>query len=58
MAPLFRAQQNTLKALQDTNSQRRRRLAFTLTQLLADRLGCFEITGGGLGGNARYQASL
>ena len=52
------APQDTLKALQDTDGQRRRRATFTLAQHLADRLGCFEITGGGLGDDARYQAAL
>ena len=52
------APQDTLSALQDTDSQRRRRATVTLAQHLADRLGCFEITGGCLGGDARRQASL
>ncbi len=52
------APQDTLIALQDTDSLRRRRATFTLAQHLADRLGCFEITGGGLGGDARNQALL
>ena len=36
---------DTLAALQETDSHRRRRAPFTLAQHLADRLGCFEITG-------------
>ena len=49
---------DTLAALQDTDSQRRRRATFTLAQHLADRLNCFEITGDGLVGDAAQQASL
>ena len=49
---------DTLSALQDTDSQRRRRATLSLAQHLADRLGCFEITGDGLGGDAAQQASL
>ena len=49
---------DTLAALQDTNSHRRRRATFTLAQHLADRLSCFEITGSGLGGCTSLQASL
>ena len=49
---------DTLAALQDGDSQRRRRATFTLAQHLADRLGCFEITGDGLGGAAAQQKSL
>lgn len=45
----------TLAGLQDTDSQRRRRATYTLAQHLADRLGCFEITGGG---DSALQASL
>ncbi len=52
------APQDTLSALQDTDSQRRRGATFALAQHLADRLGCFEIDGGGFGGDARRQASL
>ena len=52
------APQNTLIALQDIDSQRRRRATFTLAQHLADRLACFEITGSGLGDDAAQQASL
>ena len=36
---------DTLAALQDTDSHRRRRATVTLAQHLAGRLGCFEITG-------------
>lgn len=49
---------DTLAALQDSDSQRRRRATFTLAQHLADRLGCFEISGAGLGGDANQQALL
>ena len=49
---------DTLAALQDIDSQRRRRATFSLAQHLADRLGCFEITGDGLGGDAAQQTSL
>ena len=49
---------DTLAALQDADRQRRRRAASTLAQHLADRLGCFEITGDGLGDDAGKQASL
>ena len=52
------APQDTLTALQDTDSYRRRRATFILAQYLADRLGCFEVTGGELGGDAGRQASL
>ena len=45
----------TLAALQDTDSQRRRRATYTLAQHIADRLGCFEITSGG---DSTLQASL
>ena len=45
----------TLAGLQDTDSQRRRRATYTLAQHLADRLGCFEITGGS---DSALQASL
>ena len=48
---------DTLAALQDTNSHRRRRATFSLAQHLADRLGCFEITGGVLRDDAAQQAS-
>lgn len=48
----------TFAALQDTDRQRRRRATYTLAQYLADRLGCFEITGGGIGGDDPQQASL
>lgn len=48
----------TLAALQDGDSQCRRRATFSLAQHLADRLGCFEITGSSLGGDAAQQASL
>jgi hypothetical protein len=48
----------TLAALLDGDRQRRRRATFTLAQHLADRLGCFEITGDGLGEDAGKQASL
>ena len=50
--------QDTLAALQDTDNQRRRRATFTLAQHLADRLGCFEITGVNLGDDAQQQTSL
>ena len=49
---------DTLAALQDTDSHRRRRATVTLAQYLAVRLGCFEITGSGLGGCTSLQASL
>ena len=49
---------DTLAALQDVDRQRRRRATYTLAQHLADRLGCFEITGDGLGDDAWKQASL
>ena len=49
---------DTLAALQDGDSQRRRRATFSLAQHLADRLGCFDITGDGLGGDTSQQASL
>ena len=49
---------DTLAALQDNDSQRRRRATFSFAQHLADRLGCFEITGDGLGGDTSQQASL
>ena len=49
---------DTLSALQDTDSQRRRRATLSLAQHLADRLGCFEITDDGLGGDGAQQASL
>ena len=45
----------TLAALQETDSQRRRRATYTLAQHLADRLGCFEITDGG---DSTLQVSL
>ena len=45
----------TLAALQDADSQRRRRATYTLAQHIADRLGCFEITSGG---DSSMQASL
>jgi hypothetical protein len=49
---------DTLAALQDGDSQRRRRATFSLAQHLADRLGCFEITGDGNGSDTAQQASL
>lgn len=49
---------DTLAALQDTDSQRRRRATYILALHLADRLSCFEITGGCLGGDSALQASL
>lgn len=49
---------DTLTALQDSDSQRRRRATFVLAQHLADRLGCFEISGSDLGFDPRQQASL
>ena len=49
---------DTLAALQDTDSHSRRRATFTLAQHLADRLGCFEITGEGLGDDVGKQALL
>lgn len=49
---------DSLAALQDGDSQRRRRAMFSLALHLADGLGCFEITGDGLGGDATEQASL
>ena len=48
----------TLAALQDGDRQRRRHATCTLAQHLADRLGCFEITGDCLGEDAGKQASL
>jgi hypothetical protein len=49
---------DTLTALQDSDSQRRRRATFILAQHLAERLGCFEISVSDLGLDARHQASL
>ena len=49
---------DTLAALQETDSHRRQRATFTLAQHLADRLGCFEVTGEGLGDDVGKQASL
>ena len=49
---------DTLAALQDTDSHRRRRATFTLAQHLADRFNCFEITGEGLWDDVGKQASL
>ena len=49
---------DTLAALQDADHHRRRRATYTLAQHLADRLGCFEITGDGLGDDVGKQASL
>ena len=49
---------DTLAALQDTDRQRRRRATYTLAQHLADRLGCFEITGDSLVNDAGMQASF
>lgn len=49
---------DTLAALQDTDSYRRRRATFTLAHHLADRLGCFEITGNDLWDNSARQAPL
>jgi len=49
---------STLTALQDVDSQRRRRATFSLAQHLADRLSCFEIIGDGLGDDPARQASL
>ena len=49
---------DTLAALQDADGQRRRRATYTLAQHLADRLGCFEISGDGLGDEVGKQASL
>lgn len=49
---------DTLAALQDTDGQRRRCATYTLAQHLADRLGCFKITGDGLRGDAAQQTSL
>lgn len=46
---------DTLAAFHDTVSKRRRLATFTFTQYLADRLGCFEIIGCGLGGDAVQQ---
>lgn len=48
----------TLVALQDVDRQRRRRATFLLAQHPEDRLGCFEIMGSGLGGDAAQQALL
>jgi hypothetical protein len=52
------APHETLSALQDTDSHRRRCAAFNLAQHLADRLGCFEISGGELGDDKRRQGVL
>jgi hypothetical protein len=52
------APQNTLEALQDTDRHRRRSATLTLAQHLADRLGCFEIMAGEVGGYGAQQASL
>ena len=49
---------DTLAALQTTDNQCRRRATYTLAQHLADRLGCFEISGDTLGDDATKQASL
>ena len=49
---------DTLAALQETDSHRRRRATFTLAQHLADRLNCFEITGDDLWDSSAQQASL
>ena len=49
---------DTLAALQDADCKLRRRATFSLAQHLADRLGCFEITGDGLGDSGHQQASL
>lgn len=57
-AALSCALEDTLAALQDTDRQRRRRATYTLAHYLADRLGCFEITGEGLGDDVGKQASL
>ena len=57
-AALTCAPVDTLAAIQDTDSQRRRRATYTLAQHLADRLSCFEIIGHGLGGDSAQQASL
>ena len=58
-AALTCAPVDTLAALQDTDSQRRRRRAtYTLAQHLADRLNYFEITGSGIGSCISLQASL
>jgi hypothetical protein len=51
------APQDTLEALQAPDRHRRRIATTTLAQHLADRLGCFEITAGELGGDGG-QASL
>ena len=48
----------TLAALQDGDRQRRRHATFTLAQHLANRLGCFEITGDDPGEDPGKQASL
>ena len=49
---------DTLAALQDADGQLRRRATYTLAQHLADRLGCFDITGDGIGEDMEKQASL
>jgi hypothetical protein len=49
---------DTIAGLQATDSHLRRRATYTLAQHLADRLGCFEITGDALGDDATKQASL
>ena len=46
----------TLTALQDTDSYQRRRATFNLAQHLADRLGCFEVTGGRFSGELHLQS--
>ena len=57
-AALTCAPVDTLAALQDTDSQRRRRATRTFAHHLADRLNYFEITGSGIGGCISLQASL
>lgn len=52
------APQDTLAALQDADSQRRRRATFSLAQHLAHRLECFEILSEPFGASAQQQESF
>lgn len=40
------APRDTIRALQDTDSLKRRRATYALAGYLADRLGCFEVMAG------------
>lgn len=55
---LTSAPQDMLAALQDTDSQRRRRATFNLARHLAHRLGCFEILSEPFGIGAQQQENL